>query len=183
MDQTTGQSRELTVDGIVAGIGTEPNVALAESAGLAVSGGIVVDEFLRTNHPDVYAAGDVAAFWQPALGLRRRVEHEDNAKTMGRFAGRAMAGEPAAYTHLPFFYSDLFELGYEAVGEIDARMDTIADWTIPYQEGVISYGRNGRVRGLLLWNVWNQVDNARALISDGAALASNALREGLPEPV
>jgi NADPH-dependent 2,4-dienoyl-CoA reductase/sulfur reductase-like enzyme len=183
VDQTTGQTRELTVDGIVAGIGTEPNVALAESAGLAVSGGIVVDEFLRTNHPDVYAAGDVAAFWQPALGLRRRVEHEDNAKTMGRYAGRAMAGEPAAYTHLPFFYSDLFDLGYEAVGEIDARMDTIADWTIPYQEGVIYYGRNGRVRGALLWNVWDQVDNARSLISDGAPLVPNALRHELPAPV
>jgi NADPH-dependent 2,4-dienoyl-CoA reductase/sulfur reductase-like enzyme len=178
-----GQSRELTVDCVVAGIGTEPNVALAESAGLPVAGGIVVDEFLRTKHPDIYAAGDVAAFWQPALGVRRRVEHEDNAKTMGRYAGRAMAGKPAPYHYLPFFYSDLFELGYEAVGEIDARLDTVADWTIPYQEGVISYGRDGRTRGVLLWNVWDQVDNARSLIVDGAALAPAALRQRLPDPV
>jgi NADPH-dependent 2,4-dienoyl-CoA reductase/sulfur reductase-like enzyme len=183
VNQTTGQAREMTADGIVAGIGTEPNVELAESAGVAVSGGIVVDEYLRTNHPDVYAAGDVAAFWQAALGQRRRVEHEDNAKTMGRYAGRTMAGEPAAYAYLPFFYSDLFELGYEAVGEIDARMDTIAAWTIPYQEGVVYYGRNGHIRGVLLWNVWDQVDNARSLIIDGAALAPSALRQGLPEPV
>jgi NADPH-dependent 2,4-dienoyl-CoA reductase/sulfur reductase-like enzyme len=161
--QTT--SGDLAVDGVVAGIGTEPNVELAQEAGLAVDGGIVVDEFLRTSHPDVYAAGDVAAFPVPALGDRRRIEHEDNATTMGRHAGRAMAGDSAPYRHLPFFYSDLFDLGYEAVGDLDARLDTTADWRDPYREGVIYYRRDNRVRGVLLWNVWDQVEAARALIA------------------
>ena len=112
------------------------------------------------------AAGDVAAYWQAALGKRRRVEHEDNAKTMGRHAGRAMAGEPEPYEHIPFFYSDLFDLGYEAVGEIDSRLDTVADWDEPYRKGIVTYHREGRPRGLLLWNVWDQVDAARTLIAD-----------------
>jgi len=60
-----------------------------------------------------------------------RVEHEDNANTMGRAAGRAMAGMAAPYHHLPFFYSDLFDLGYEAVGELDSRLETVADWKEP----------------------------------------------------
>lgn len=107
------------VDGVVAGIGIEANVELARAAGLGVDNGILVDEHLRTGHPDAYAAGDVASFYSPALGKRLRVEHEDNAKTMGRAAGRSMAGQPEPYRHLPFFYSDLFELGYEAVGELD----------------------------------------------------------------
>jgi NADPH-dependent 2,4-dienoyl-CoA reductase/sulfur reductase-like enzyme len=104
------------VDGVVAGIGISPNTDLASAAGLVVDDGVVVDERLRTNHHDVFAAGDVARFFAPALGARIRVEHEDNALTMGRAAGRSMAGDPTPYTHLPFFYSDLFELGYEAVG-------------------------------------------------------------------
>lgn len=177
---TTGWEREIAVDGVVAGIGTEPNSELAATAGLAVDGGIVVDELLRTSHPDVYAAGDVAAFFYEALGRRMRVEHEDNAKTMGRHAGRAMAGEAAAYRHIPFFYSDLFDLGYEAVGEVDARHETVADWTIPYREGVIYYRRDGQVRGVLLWNVWDQVDAARTLIGSSEHVRPEELIGRLP---
>lgn len=162
----TRRGREIVVDGVVAGLGIQPNIALAQQAGLAVDNGIVVDALLRTSHPDIYAAGDVAAYDDPTLRVRRRVEHEDNANTMGRLAGRAMAGDAAPYRHLPFFYSDLFELGYEAVGELDARLDVVADWTEPCREGVVYYLRAGRVRGVLLWNVWDQVDAARQLIAE-----------------
>jgi 3-phenylpropionate/trans-cinnamate dioxygenase ferredoxin reductase component len=161
---------EFQVDGIVAGIGARPNVDLAQTAGLTVDNGIVVDRFLRTSHPDVYAAGDVAVYWQSALGQRRRVEHEDNSTTMGRFAGRAMAGEQAPYEHLPYFYSDMFDLGYEAVGDVDARLEVVADWEEPYRTGVLTYRGEGRVRGALLWNVWDQLDAARALIADPDAI-------------
>jgi len=113
---TTQQGMALLVDGVIAGIEIEPNTELAQAAGLKVDNGIVVDELLRTTHPDIYAAGDVANFYHPALGKRLRVEHEDNAITMGKQVGRAMAGQATPYTHLPFFYSDLFDLGYEAVG-------------------------------------------------------------------
>lgn len=178
--QTTAGA--LAVDGVVAGIGTEPNVELARAAGLTVEDGIVVDELLRTSRPDVYAAGDVAAFPVPALGDRRRIEHEDNAVSMGRHAGRAMAGHEAPYDHLPFFYSDLFDLGYEAVGDLDARLETVADWREPYREGVVYYRRGDRVRGVLLWNVWDQVDAARALIAAGKPMASSDLAGRLPVP-
>jgi len=76
-----------------------------------------------------------------------------------------MAGERTPYHHLPYFYSDLFELGYEAVGELDSRLDTFADWREPYEKGVVYYLREGRVRGVLLWNVWGRVDAARELIA------------------
>jgi len=157
---------ELAVDGVVAGIGIVPNTALASAAGLAVDDGIVVDEFLRTSHPDVFAAGDVARFHSRALGTTLRVEHEDNALTMGRAAGRAMAGDTSPYEHLPFFYSDLFELGYEAVGELNPRGEVVSDWKTPFREGVVYFVSGGRVRGVLLWNTWGQVDAARALIAD-----------------
>ena len=178
IETTAGDKFE--VDVIVAGLGIEPNVDLARQAGLVVENGVVVDEFLRTNHPDILAAGDVANFYNPALRTRMRVEHEDNANTMGRQAGRNMAGMPAAYHHLPFFYSDLFELGYEAVGDVDARLQTVADWKVPFREGVIYYLRDGRVCGVLLWNVWNQVDAARQLIAEPGPFTEQSLAGRLP---
>jgi NADPH-dependent 2,4-dienoyl-CoA reductase/sulfur reductase-like enzyme len=161
--QTT-HGNEIPVDVIVAGLGIQPNVEMAEQAGVRVENGILVDEMLRTNVPDVFAAGDVANFYNPQLGIRMRVEHEDNANSMGAAAGRSMAGKGTPYTHLPFFYSDLFQLGYEAVGELDPRLQTESDWKEPFREGVVYYLKDGRVRGVLLWNTWGQVDNARSLI-------------------
>jgi len=173
-------SGELVTEVLVAGLGITPAVELAEQAGLPVDNGVLVDEFCRTSHPDVYAAGDVANFANPALGTRLRVEHEDNANTMGRTAGLNMAGRATAYDHLPFFYSDLFELGYEAVGELDPRLETVADWKEPFREGVVYYLKGGRVRGVLLWNTWGQVDHARALIAERGPFTPRDLKGRLP---
>ncbi len=172
----TDGGRRFQVDGVVAGIGIRANVDLAQAAGLQVENGIVVDEYLRAGYPDLYAAGDVASFYNPALDKRMRVEHEDNALTMGEYAGRNMAGEALAYHHLPFFYSDLFDVGYEAVGELDSRLEVVADWHEPLQKGVLYYLRDGRVRGALLWNVWGQLDAARRLIAEPGPFNEKVLK-------
>lgn len=161
----TSGGQQVVADAVVAGLGIVPNTELAQQAGLNVENGICVDEFLRTSHPDIYAAGDVARFYCPTLGRSRRVEHEDNANTMGRTAGRNMAGASEPYQHLPYFYSDLFDLGYEAVGLVDSRLQVVADWEEPFRKGVIYYLERQRVRGVLLWNVWEQVEAARDLIA------------------
>ena len=176
----TKSGLRVPVDAVVAGIGIVPNTDLAAAAGIVVDDGIVVDERLRTSHLDVFAAGDVARFSAPSLGTRMRVEHEDNALTMGRAVGRSMAGDATPYTHLPFFYSDLFELGYEAVGELDPRGETVADWKEPFREGVVYYLSAGRVRGVLLWNTWGQVDAARALIAEPGPFRAHELVGRLP---
>jgi 3-phenylpropionate/trans-cinnamate dioxygenase ferredoxin reductase component len=162
----TKSGREIASDVIVAGLGIVPETHPAEAAGLEVRDGIVVDEQLRTTDPDIFAAGDVARFRSVVLEKDMRVEHEDNANTMGRLAGQAMTGASISWRHVPMFYSDLFDLGYEAVGEIDSRLETVADWKVPFREGVVYYLRDGRVRGVLLWNTWGQVDNARALLAE-----------------
>ena len=136
--ESTGGT-QIRADVIVAGIGIEPNTRLAAEAGLDVDDGVLVDNRLRTSDPHIYAAGDVANFFDPILGERRRVEHEDNASKMGEVAGRIMAGESISYDYSPLFYSDLFDLGYEAVGEVDATLDTVADWKKPYEKGVVYY--------------------------------------------
>jgi len=67
-------------------------------------------------------------------------------------------------------------LGYEAVGELDARLETFADWKTPFREGVIYYLRDGRVRGVSLWNVWGKVDAARNLISEPGSFQARDLK-------
>jgi NADPH-dependent 2,4-dienoyl-CoA reductase/sulfur reductase-like enzyme len=124
----------------------------------------------------VYAAGDVANFYDPSLNEWRRVEHVGNATTMGGFVGVAMAGRTLVYDHTPFFYSDFFEFGYEAVGHVDSRLEMVTDWRVPCREGVIYYLRDSRVRGVLLWNIWGQVDAARRLIVAPGSHAISSLK-------
>ncbi len=170
----------LLADVVVAGLGITPNVQLAQDAGLTVDNGIVVDTYLRTSDADIYAAGDVAAFPAAALGRRLRVEHENAALTMGERAGRCMAGQDAPYDELPSFYSDLFDLGYEAVGTLDARLETVEQWITPYREGVVYYLEGGRVRGVLPWNTWDQVEAARRLIAEPGPFDADSVRGRLP---
>lgn len=169
----------LMVDAVIAGIGIDPNVAVAKAAGLDVRDGIVVDELLRTSDPDIFAAGDVANFPCTALQQRTRIEHEDNAAAMGRIAGLNMTGRSEPYLHLPYFYSDLFDLGYEAVGELDSRLELIADWEAKFRRGVIYYLKNSQVRGVLLWNRFGLVDAARELISSRRQLPVGGLMRQL----
>jgi NADPH-dependent 2,4-dienoyl-CoA reductase/sulfur reductase-like enzyme len=176
---STKDGRTLEADVILAGLGLEPRTELAAAAGLPVEDGIIVDERGRVRgHEDVFAAGDVARFPAPALDKTMRVEHEDHAKSHGRLAGLNMAGAEESYDHLPFFYSDLFDLGYEAVGELDARHETVAEWEEPNRKGVVYYlDAERRPRGVLLWNVFGRVDAARDLIRAHQPIDAGTLKE------
>lgn len=160
----TNSGLAVEADVVVAGLGIRPNTALAEAAGLKVDNGIVVDASLKTSHPNIYAAGDVIRFFNPALDRLIRTEHEDNANLSGQLAGKAMAGQAVSYTHLPFAYSDLFELGFEMIGIIDSRLSLVGDWQDPYRTGIVYYYEGNRIVGVLLVNMWGRIDKARALI-------------------
>ena len=174
---TTGSGRVVEADVVVAGLGIEPATELAVAAGLPVDNGVVVDEYGRAGgRDDVFAAGDVANFPIPALGKNTRVEHEDHANTHGRAVGANMAGAGEPYDHLPFFYSDLFDLGYEAVGEVDPRLATVERWDEPNRKGVVAFvDDERRPRGFLLWNTWGKVDAARDLIRAGKPIDEGML--------
>lgn len=162
----SSETREFVVDGVVAGLGIEPNVDLAQQAGLAIEDGILVDSNLNASHPDVYAAGDVANYCNDVLERRIRVEHEDSANTMGAAAGKAMAGAGEPFSNIPYFWSDMFDLGYEVMGHIDSGMETVADWKDEFKEGVVYYLEGTRVRGVLLWNTWDKWGPAGDLVAD-----------------
>ena len=175
---TTKQGTVVEADAIVAGLGIVPTTELAEGAGLEVEDGILVDELGRAGgRDDVFAAGDVARFPTAALGGTRRVEHEDHANTHGRAVGANMAGAGQPYDHIPFFYSDLFDLGYEAVGDVDSELDSVSHWAEPNRKGVVAYvDAEGKARGFLLWDVWDKVDAARELIRAGTVVEASDLR-------
>lgn len=160
---TEGRQR-LDTDLVIAGIGIAPELTLAAQARLQTGNGIVVNERLQTSDPNIYAAGDNAFFPYRALGRSVRVEHWDNAVNQGQCAGRNMAGAEEPYDYMPYFFSDLFDFGYEAVGEVDASLETFADWQEENRTGVVYYLADGAVQGVMLCNVWEKVDAARELI-------------------
>jgi NADPH-dependent 2,4-dienoyl-CoA reductase/sulfur reductase-like enzyme len=174
----TTKGNDITTQIILAGIGSEPMTDLAEGAGIEVGNGIEVDEYARTTDPHIYAAGDVAEFPYLSLGRRMRIEHWNHAVEHGAVAGANMAGANRPYTVLPYFYSDLFDLGWEAVGEVDSSLDDHVVWKAPHREGIVFYLHEDVIRGVLLWNVWNHVDWARDLIREAKPM-STAEREKL----
>jgi 3-phenylpropionate/trans-cinnamate dioxygenase ferredoxin reductase subunit len=172
----TSSGRGIDADLIVVGIGTTPGVALAQDAGLEVGDGIVVNEYLQSSHPDIYAAGDNAFFPYAALGKKVRIEHWDNALTQGKWAGRNMAGAQQPFTYQPYFFSDLFEFGYEATGDVNAKLETFSDWEKENETGVIYYLADQRVRGVMACNVWDKMDAARELVRSGERVSPEELR-------
>lgn len=163
----TREGKKIDSNVIIVGIGIDPSVDLAQSAGLKIANGIFVDEHLQTSRQDIFSAGDNTNFSYVVLSERKRVEHWDNAVNQGKLAGRNMAGANEVYDYMPFFFSDLFDMGYEAVGEVDARLETSADWQEENKKGIIYYLKDGRVRGVMMCNVWDKVPWARDLIKKG----------------
>ena len=175
---TTQNRNQVTTELVVVGIGLEPETTLAEAVGLATGNGITVDEFGRTSDPRIYACGDVAEFPNLPLARVMRVEHWEHAQSHGRAVGACMAGGTQPYDHLPMFYSDLFELGWEAVGLIDSSLQVHSVWREEFKSGVIFYLEDDTIRGALLWNVWEAVEWARGLIREAKPM-SGAEREEL----
>jgi 3-phenylpropionate/trans-cinnamate dioxygenase ferredoxin reductase subunit len=162
-------------DLVVVGVGAVPRTELAEVAGLAIDRGVVVDEFLETSAPGIYAAGDIAAAWNPTLGRRIRVEHWDNAKRQGAAAAANMLGAGEAYDRLPYFYSDQFDLGMEYVGHAD-RWDRVVLRGDPGDGKFLAFWLDGnRLVAGMNANIWKVNGAIRALV--GRTVAADRLAD------
>ena len=141
----------LDVDMVVMGVGIRLNTALARDAGLTLNdrGAVIVDETLRTSDPNIYAAGDIAAWPDPTFGKRLRVEHWDVARRQGLRAGRNMAGEEKAYTSLPYFFSDLFDLSFEVWGHLSSWDQTVLRGDLETGSFALYYFDQGQMVGVL----------------------------------
>ena len=170
----TERGVEIEADWVLAGVGLDLNLALAQSAGLAVDNGVRVNARLQTSHDDIYAAGDIANYPDPVWGEAIRTEHWDHAQASGRTAGRNMVGADEPYTHQSMFFSDLFDIGFEAVGTLSSQLETCVDMA-DQNKGVVYYLQDNQVRGVLLWNTWDQVDAARELIAARQLVTADGL--------
>jgi 3-phenylpropionate/trans-cinnamate dioxygenase ferredoxin reductase subunit len=164
----------IEADAVVSGLGIKPTVELAKKAGLMTASGIIVDEHLQTSDPNIFAAGDIAEHPDVLLG-RRRVEHIENPMAMGYTAGHNMSGGDEQYDHTPYYYSKIFDTRFEAVGILDASLETVEDWGVPNEQGVVYYLRDGLVVGVLLWNIEGKIDEARQALEEAQSLSRENL--------
>jgi 3-phenylpropionate/trans-cinnamate dioxygenase ferredoxin reductase subunit len=148
---TLDNDQALDVDLVVTGVGVRLNTELAREAGLEMGerGEVIVDEFLRTSDPDIYAAGDIAAWPDPTYGKRLRVEHWDVAFRQGMHAGRNMAGEERPYETLPYFFSDLFDVSLEVWGDLTAWDRTVRRGAVESGSYAFYYFDGGQLTGVL----------------------------------
>jgi len=157
-------------DVVVVGVGVAPRVDLASAAGLKVDNGVVVDEHLETSAPGVYAAGDVASAWHPHYQSHLRVEHWANALNQGLAAGANAAGERTAYTRLPYFFSDQYDLGMEYVGYAGPDDALAVRGDLAGREYVAYWHRDGVVTAAMNVNTWDVVEHHRSIIESGRAV-------------
>jgi 3-phenylpropionate/trans-cinnamate dioxygenase ferredoxin reductase subunit len=167
----------VAADLVLVGVGVVPNVRLAADAGLDVDNGITVDQHLRTSHPDVYAAGDVANTWRPERGERLRVEHWANARRQGALAARAMLGGHQTDSEPPYFFSDQYDLGMEYTGAVTAGgYDRVVFRRHANPaELMVFWLRDRRVLAGMNVNVWDVADDIRRLVRSGATVDPGAL--------
>ena len=164
-------------DVVVIGVGVVPRVDLAVAAGLKVDDGIVVDEQLRSSAPDVYAAGDVASAWHPHYRRYLRVEHWANALNQGTTAGINAAGGTERYTRLPYFFSDQYDLGMEYVGHSDPGDAVVVRGSLDDRQFIAFWHRRGIVTAAMNVNVFDVVEELKAIIAGGRPLDPERLAD------
>jgi 3-phenylpropionate/trans-cinnamate dioxygenase ferredoxin reductase subunit len=169
--------RTEAADVVVIGIGVIPRVGLADAAGLKVDDGVVVDEHLRSSAPGVYAAGDVASAWHPHYRQRLRVEHWANALNQGATAGTNAAGGTDAYERLPYFFSDQYDLGLEYVGYGRPSDVVVVRGDRDQRELVAFWQRDGVVTAAMSVNVWDVVEDLRAIVASGRVVDARRLAD------
>jgi len=171
----TADGTRIEGDLVVVGVGAQPRTQLAADAGLDVGDGILVDEYLETSAPGIFAAGDAAAAWHPLLRARIRVEHWDNARRQGPVAARNMLGKAEPYARIPYFYSDQYDLGMEYAG-FAPTWDQVVFRGEPAGRAFVAFWlKDGRVLAGMNANVWQVNDAIAALVASRERVAIERL--------
>jgi 3-phenylpropionate/trans-cinnamate dioxygenase ferredoxin reductase subunit len=160
----TAGGERVECDLVVVGIGVTPRAELAARAGIEVANGVVVDEYLQTSAPGVFAAGDVASAWHPLYERSIRVEHWANALNQGPAAARNMLGAQVAYDRIPYCFSDQYDVGMEYSGYVTSWDEVIVRGDLAAREFIAFWLHDGRVQAGMNVNVWDVADDIQALI-------------------
>jgi 3-phenylpropionate/trans-cinnamate dioxygenase ferredoxin reductase subunit len=169
----------IEADAIVAGVGAAPDLTLAESAGLDLDNGVLVDASLRSSDPDIYAVGDIANHDHPVFGHRVRVEHWATALKQPAVAVAALLGQPTSYTELPYFYSDQYDLGLEYVGHAPngSYDQVVVRGDLASREFVAFWLAYGRIKAAMNVNVWDVVESIKPRITAGWGVNADRLAD------
>ena len=169
----------VAADAVLVAVGARPNLELAEQAGLSLGdGGVLVDASLRTSDPDIYAVGDIAAAEHPLFGTRIRTEHWANALKQPAVAVAGMLGTPSEYTELPYFFTDQYDLGMEYVGHAPSVERMVFRGDVAEREFVAFWlAGDGRVLAGMNVNVWDVLDDVKALIRSKASVDADKLAD------
>jgi len=169
----------IDADVVVVGVGITPNAELAEAAGLSIDNGVVVDEYLATTDPDVFAAGDVANAYYPSLGRHLRLEHWSAALNQGPVAAANMMGRAVAYDQVPYFFSDQYDMGMEYSGYVEGgRYDEVVfRGDVTKREFIAFWRREGRVLAGMNVNIWDATDAIAALVRSGDVIDATRLAD------
>jgi 3-phenylpropionate/trans-cinnamate dioxygenase ferredoxin reductase component len=144
--------RKISCDLVVAGIGATPVSELFTNSGLAVENGVAVNEYLETKQPGIFAAGDVANYADIIFDKRRRVEHWDNAVSQGQHWAGLVRGDRKPFSHVPYFFSDVFDLSYEMWGDSEGATHTIARGDLNSSSFSVWWLKQGRLVSVFAMN-------------------------------
>jgi 3-phenylpropionate/trans-cinnamate dioxygenase ferredoxin reductase subunit len=167
----------LECDLVLVGIGVVPRTALAEAAGILVENGVIATRRLETSVPGVFVAGDLASAQHPFYNRRVRVEHWANALNQPAVVAKSMLGKQAAYDRLPYFFSDQYDVGMEFVGDPSGSDEVVIRGDVSEREFIAFWLSHGRVVAGMNVNVWDVVDDVKALISSRVPVDPNSLRD------
>src|SRR4029077_9141579 len=146
----TSNGKRVPCDIVAIGIGVRPEVGFLANSGIKVDGGILVDQYLETNRPGIYAAGDVANFYNPIARTRYRAEHWDNAVKQGRIAAWNMLDERQSWRTVSYFFSDVFDLSFNVVGSTERAGERILRGAINDKSFSVLYVGNETLLGAFL---------------------------------
>jgi NADPH-dependent 2,4-dienoyl-CoA reductase/sulfur reductase-like enzyme len=170
----------LRCDLVVAGIGVQPAIEVVANSGFDLGDGILVNEYLRTSHADVFAAGDVANYQDVLFAKRRRVEHWDNAVSQGQYCARSLMGDRTPFRHVPYFFSDVFDLSYEYWGDSSGAEQIVHRGDVSSSSFSVWWLRQERVLAAFTMNRPDEERNvAPQWIESGQRVSPAALKDVL----
>ena len=170
--------RTIPCDLVVAGVGATPVSELFTNSGLAVENGIVVNEYLETNQRGIFAAGDVANYLDIIFHKRRRVEHWDNAVSQGQHWAALVRGDRKPFSHVPYFFSDVFDLSYELWGDAEGATETCARGDLNSSSFSVWWLKQGRLVSAF---AMNRPDEERQAAADWVKAKQLVSPEGLAD--
>jgi NADPH-dependent 2,4-dienoyl-CoA reductase/sulfur reductase-like enzyme len=163
-------------DMVVAGIGVKPVTELLANSGIEVADGVAVNEYLETSRRDIYAAGDVASYYDVLFGKHRRAEHWDNAVSQGQHCARVLAGDRTPFVHVPYFFSDVFDLSYELWGDSSGAEQVIERGDLSSRSFSVWWLRQGKLVAAFTMNRSDEErEAAPRLIQSGEPVSAGTL--------